>query len=87
MAGQKKRKRVFAGFLAVISLSLWIFERVTNILTDLLGRWVCGSRYMQPVDGCVGDKSCGFNTDMYLSLLLVVLFVLSTILYALSRRA
>jgi hypothetical protein len=78
---QKKPQKTFAKILIVTTLLLWIFERVTSMLSDTLGKWLYGEKYMQPVDGYVGDRSYGFNTDMYLSLTLIVLFILGIILY------
>ncbi len=35
---------------------------------------------MQPVDGIVGDVSCGFNADMYLVVFLIITLLTGTIL-------
>jgi hypothetical protein len=41
---------------------------------------------MQPVDGTVGDLSCGFNMDIYLALVLAILMFVSATLYVIARR-
>jgi hypothetical protein len=48
---------------------------------------VCGDRYMCAVNGMVRDRTCGFNTDMHLSFVLCILFILGIILYIFSKRA
>ena len=83
---EKKWQKVFAMLLMVVTLLVFLFERTTGKLSDLLGKWQCGSRYMQAVNGHIGDESCGFNTDMHLSLLLIILFMLGVILYIVSRK-
>ncbi|WP_067332122.1 hypothetical protein [Sulfurovum riftiae] len=83
---QKKLQKAFAKILIVTTLLLWIFERMTSVLSDALGKWLYGEKYMQPVDGYVGDRSYGFNTDMHLSLLLIVLFILGMVLYISSKK-
>jgi len=84
--GGARRRSLFFLFLALLALLLWVFDRATNILSDLLGRWVCGSSYMQPVDGTVGDLSCGFNMDIYLALVLAISMIVSTTLYVIAGR-
>ena len=84
--GGEGRRSLFFLWLALFALLLWAFDRATNILSDLLGRWVCGSSYMQPVDGTVGDLSCGFNMDIYLALVLAISMFVSATLYVIARR-
>ena len=72
--------------MIVTTLLLWIVERVTSVLSDALGKWLYGAKYMQPVEGYVGDRSYGFNTDMHLSLSLIVLFILGIVLYRSSKK-
>ena len=84
---QQKALKIFAKVLMLTSLLLWILERVTCILSDLLGRWLYGNQYLQPVEGQMGDMSPGFNMDMYLSLAFLVLFVLGVVLYAVFRKS
>jgi len=83
---EKKWQKIFAILLMVVTLLVLLFERTTGKLSDLLGKWLCGSRYMQAVNGHIGDESCGFNTDMHLSLLLIILFTLGVVLYIISRK-
>ena len=86
MSKVKKQQIVFSKLLMAFAFLLWIFDRATNRLSDLLGKWLCGNEYMQPVDGYIGDRSCGFNMDMHLSLFLILLFVLGLISYLVSKK-
>jgi hypothetical protein len=83
---EKKWQKAFTMLLMVVTLLVLLFERITGKLSDLLGKWLCGNRYMQAVNGHIGDESCGFNTDMHLSLLLIIFFMLGVILYIVSRK-
>ena len=86
MTKQRKQDKIFSTFLMLVTLLLWIFERATSILSDTLGEWWYKSKYMQPINGYLGDRSYGFNTDMYLSLLFIVLFIFGMLLYIRSRK-
>ena len=72
--------------LSLLSLSLWIVDRTTYAITHFLGEYFCDDRYLQAVDGVVGDISCGFNIDMYLSFSLLLLFILGILLYISSKK-
>jgi len=50
----------------VIILNVFNFDQV------VLSRY-CGDDYLQPINGVMGDQSCGFNSDMYLAVLSLVL--------------
>ena len=73
--------------LMFISFVLWIIEFLTHFFSEWIGQMICGEEYLCPVDGIVCDKSCGFNTDMYLFWLLVTLMLLGVLLYHRSRKA
>ena len=72
--------------ISLIALLAWTVDKMTQSLSTALGKLLCGESYMKPVDVTVGDHSCGFNTDMYLSLLLAILFLLGLVLYVLSKK-
>jgi len=72
--------------LIATSLALYMVERLSHALSNLLGKSICGETYMQPVDGIIGDTSCGFNMDMYLSTGLIISFVLGILLFIASVR-
>ncbi len=71
-------------FLVIFSLVLLVVNRLSPLPSDVLGRLVCGRHYLQPVNGVVGDGSCGFNMDMYLAAFLLPAGVAGVILL---RRA
>ncbi len=60
--------------ISIFSFSLWLIDRTTGYISDFIGKIFCQDRYMKAVDGHVGEYSCGFNADMYLSIILLVLF-------------
>ena len=56
------------GLTFIISfICVWVIDRSTRVMSDLFGELFCGAAYLQPVNGVVGDVSCGFNTDMCLA--------------------
>ena len=83
-------KSAYQGRVGIVTiftaLFAWTVERTTQVISTAPGKLFCGDRYMKPVDGIVGDPSCGFNTDMYLSLSLAIIFVLGLVLYILSKK-
>jgi len=75
------------GFLLIaVSIILFLLDRFSHVLSDSLGKVICGKRYLQPVSGVVGDMSCGFNMDMYLAVGLVLLCLTGIILAVVSNR-
>jgi len=78
---KNKYQKMIGKILIISSVLLWILERLTNIISTLLGKLICGESYMNPVNGEVGDLSCGFNTDMHLSFTLVIFLIIGLILY------
>jgi len=72
--------------LIAASLALFMVERLSQALSSLLGKKLCGDRYLQAVDGVVGDASCGFNMDMYLTTGLEISLSIGVILLIVSVR-
>ena len=73
-------------FMILISLPLWIVDRITHVIAHLLGKCLYGDRYLKALDGIAGDASCGFNIDMHLSFSLIILFILGMLLYVSSKK-
>ncbi len=48
------------------SILVWLIDRISLVISTYIGELYCGKHFMQPMDGVVGDPSCGFNTDIYL---------------------
>ncbi len=87
IAGVRMDQRKSTGsVLLVLSMGTFILDRLTGTVSDALGRMVCNGRYLKPVRGMVGDMSCGFNADMYLSVFLLVLFVAGGLLVIASGK-
>ena len=61
-------------------------DRLTHFVSTVLGKMICGDHYIQPVNGIVGDTSCGFNTDMHLVRSLTVVLILGMVLYISSKK-
>ena len=72
--------------LMIASIMMWMIDRFTQVISSFLGEIYCEDRYMKPVDGIVGDLSCGFNTDMYLAASLFVLFLIGILLLIFAKR-
>ncbi len=69
------KRKIGVAFI-IGSIVTWLIDRFLGFpISTLLGEIFCGNRYMQPVEGIVGDASCGFNADMYL-----VIFILAALL-------
>ena len=83
MVGVKKKIGVA---LVIGALIVWLVDRFTHIISTFLGKVYCGSDYMQPVDGVVGDMSCGFNFDMYLTVFLFIVFLTGIALFIKTKR-
>ena len=83
---EKKGMRTWGKSLMIFSFVVWVIDSLTHLLSTLIGRMVCGDEYMCPVDGIVCDKSCGFDTDMHLSLALLILMLLGAVLYHRSQK-
>ena len=67
--------------LSLFSLLFWFIETASGrLLSDKIGERVCQENYLQPVNGFVGDLTCGFNSDMYLSSGLIILFMFGLLL-------
>ncbi|WP_456416498.1 hypothetical protein [Thiolapillus sp.] len=74
--------------LALIAgtIFIWLTDRISGAISACFGKLYCGKRYMQPVDGTVGDNTCGFNADMYLAALLIAMFLTGIALFIASNR-
>ncbi len=75
--------------ITIIFLSVLIFtiERLTQSISTLLGKFICGDRYLQPVNGVVGDMSCGYNIDIYLTSMLLGIIVNGVMLVFILRKS
>ena len=73
-------KRKIGIFLIVSSLFIWVIERASLTVSNFLGKLYCGYQYMKPVDNIIGDVSCGFNADMYLTAFLFITMLIGTLL-------
>ncbi len=79
-------KRTVGIFFIVLSLLVWLTDRLTQVISTLLGKIICGDCYMQAVNGMIGDPSCGFNIDMHFTFSLIVVFIFGILLYISSAR-
>ena len=78
-------KRKTGIFLIVSSLFIWVIERTPMTVSNFLGKLYCGDQYMKPVDNIIGDMSCGFNADMYLTIFLFIVILIGIALLLSSR--
>ena len=83
------RRIVFGLFLVGGALTVFLVERfANNVVSDGIGRLYCGDDYLAPIAGVVSDASCGFNTDLYLVILLSFLIYVgfTVVMFSLLRR-
>lgn len=78
--------RITGILLIGISMILFLIDRFSHTLSDILGKIICGDQYLKPVNGVTGDMSCGFNTDMYLVAFLFVVLVVGGLLFIFSAK-
>ncbi len=72
--------------LIFASIMVWVIDRFTQVISSIISEIYCGDRYMKPVDGIVGDLSCGFNADMYLAAFLIIMFLVGLLLLIFAKR-
>jgi hypothetical protein len=80
-----RRSEQAGALLMLLSAALMAAERLTGSLSDWLGQLFCGMRTMEPVNGIVGERSCGFDADMDLMVALAGSFLLGLFLYLGAR--
>ncbi len=68
------------------SFILWLLDRTTHYISTTTGILYCGQRYLKPVNGVVGDVSCGFNMDMYVTLFLMFCMLLGYVFLLAARK-
>jgi len=56
--------------LIFISGGFMLIERASELVSKTAGKLYCGAEYMQPVDGYIGTMSCGFSSDIYVTIFL-----------------
>ncbi|MCF6188999.1 MAG: hypothetical protein L3J51_00805 [Cocleimonas sp.] len=78
-------KKKLGLIIIALAVLIGVLSRSFSIIPNLVGKIICGNNYMQPVDGVVGDVSCGFNTDMHLIALSIAGLITGIILVLLSK--
>ena len=61
--------------LIASSVLLWLINRFSYIISFYFSRLLCGKLYLQPVDGILGDVSCGFNVDIHFTALMFLVLI------------
>jgi len=84
--GKSMTKRKIGIALIISSIITWLIDGFSPIISTFFGKILCGNRYLQPVEGVVGDVSCGFNADMYLVVFLFAVLLIGIILVLLPRK-
>ena len=75
------------GITTVLISSVLLFaNRFTTLISDFFGKLFCGESYLQPVNGIVGDNSCGFNADMYVALFLTGATIIGLVIIFVSKK-
>ena len=68
-------KRRLETILIAGSVLLWLINSFSYIISSYFSRLLCGELYLQPVDGILGDVSCGFNADMHFTALMFLVLI------------
>jgi len=67
--------------LSLFSITAWVTDLLSgNWLSNMIGKSLCGDRYLQLIDGVLSEQSCGFNTDMHLTALLLLALIVGILL-------
>ena len=83
----KRLKRERLGiFMIKATVIIWLIDVVTHLFSTAIGMVICGDTYMCEVDGVVGDCSCGFNTDMHLTFVLMSILILGIVLVISAKK-
>jgi hypothetical protein len=67
-------------------MAIFLIDRFTHSISSLLVRLIYGDQYLKPLDGVLGDRSCGFNAVMYLVVFLLVALVAGGWLFISSKK-
>jgi hypothetical protein len=62
------------------SVLLWFIDRFSYIISSYFSKLLCGDLYLQPVDGVLGDISCGFNADMHFTAFMFLVLISGIVL-------
>jgi len=83
---QRLKRERLGIFMIKASVLIWLIDAVTKVFSTAIGTLVCGEKYMCPIDGVVGDCSCGFNTDMHLTFVLMSILILGSVLVISAKK-
>lgn len=79
-------KRKVGAILIAIAIILFIIERVTTAISNVVGRIACGEVYLTPVAAVNGGGICGFNMDIYVVAFLLLLCIIGIILVIIPKK-
>lgn len=74
-----KNNKKMGYIILITTLVVLIIERISNIFSSLLGKVACGELYLKEIDGVLSELSCGFDFDMYISSVLIIMFLIGFI--------
>ena len=79
-------KRSIGVSFILLSMMLWLVDRLTHNISTMLGELICRDHHMHTVDGMIGNASCGLNIDMHLAYLLFTVLIVGIVLYIASHK-
>lgn len=80
------RARTLGNTLMVAALVIYAIEQLTrNLVSSALGQLYCGDQYLSEGGFPIWEKSCGFEMDLYLAVLLLVLLFSGLCMRLLAR--
>ena len=82
----KQIQKSFGKLISVSAFLIFLYEKLTSSISTMLCRLYCGKDCMKKVNDIVGDSSCHFNVDMYLSASFILLFILGMVISILADR-
>jgi len=80
----KQIQKSFGKLISISAFLMFIYEKLTSSISTMLYRLYCGKD--KKFNDIVGDPSCHFNLDMYLSATFILLFILGMVLAILADR-
>ena len=72
---EQMNKRRLGIILIASSVLLWLINRFSYIFSSYFRRLLCEEVNLQPVDGILGDVSCGSNADMHFTAMIFIVLI------------
>jgi len=80
----KQIQKKFGKLISISAFLMFIYEKLTSSISTMLCSLYCGKDCIKKSNDIVGDPSCHFNLDMYMSASFILLFILGMVISILA---